>query len=299
MMTWFYKSGALAKDGWDCIVDGNLPGWKHTGLRIGSLSEGKNFQIDADSVERIIFPLEGPGIKVNYLVGGSSESGEHSLRGRVSVFHGPSDLIYLPINTEIRISGNGRFAVGEAPAKNSKPVRFIAKEDVPVFMRGAGRSSRQVHNFGVPESLDADRFIVVEVVVPDGNWSGIPPHKHDNYLPGVESNLEEIYYFETAVSRGVPVQDVSDPVGFVRAYSSDDRPIDINAEVRSGDVALIPYGWHGPAMAQPGYDLYFFNVMAGPDPDRSWNITDDPNHAWIRSTWHHEEPDQRLPYTAE
>jgi 5-deoxy-glucuronate isomerase len=34
-------------------------------------------------------------------------------------------------------------------------------------------------------------------------------------------------------------------------------------------------------MAQPGYDLYFMNVMAGPDPDRSWNITDDPAQGWI------------------
>jgi 5-deoxy-glucuronate isomerase len=299
MMTWFFKNGELAKGGWDCVVDASLPGWKHTGLRIGSLAEGKTFQINADSIERIIFPLEGKGITVSYRTEDSAQAVEQSLRGRESVFHGPSDLIYLPINTEIRVSGEGRFVVGEAPANNSKPVRLIVKEDVPVFVRGAGNSSRQVHNFGVPETLDADRFIVVEVIVPSGNWSGIPPHKHDTFNPGVESDLEEIYYFETGVSRGHAVPANCDPVGFVRAYASDERPIDLTAEVRSGDVALIPYGWHGPAMAPPGYDLYFFNVMAGPDPDRRWSITDDPNHAWIRSTWHHQEPDPRLPYTAE
>jgi len=299
MMTWFYKNGALAKDGWDCVVDATIPGWKHTGLRIGSLAAGKEFTLVSEPIERIIFPLEGDGISVSYRLSGTDERVDQFLRGRESVFHGTSDLLYLPINTEAQISGSGRFAVGEAPATNPKPPRFINKEDVPVFVRGAGRSSRQVHNFGVPESLDADRFIVVEVIVPAGNWSGIPPHKHDTYLPGVESNLEEIYYFETAVARGLEAPAESDPVGFVRAYSSDERPIDISNEVRSGDVALIPFGWHGPAMAQPAYDLYFFNVMAGPDPDRSWNITDDPNHAWIRDTWHHEEPDPRLPYTAE
>ena len=36
------------------------------------------------------------------------------------------------------------------------------------------------------------------------------------------------------------------------------------AEVGTGDVVLIPYGYHGPSMAAPGYDLYYLNVMGGP-----------------------------------
>jgi 5-deoxy-glucuronate isomerase len=56
------------------------------------------------------------------------------------------------------------------------------------------------------------------------------------------------------------------------------------AEVRSGDQVLVPYGWHGPAMAVPGYDMYYLNVMAGPG-ERRWLICDDPAHAWIRQTW--------------
>jgi len=299
-MTWFYKNGELARDGWDCVVDATLPGWAHTGMRVGTLGEGRQFHIPADGIERILLPLEGKGAAVEYRVAGSSEFQTQFLKGRESVFHGASDVLYLPMETEIRIQGeDGRILIGEAPARELKPVQFQPAPEVPIFIRGAGRSTRQVHNFGVPESLDASRFIVVEVVVPAGNWSGIPPHKHDTYVPGVESNLEEIYYFETAVARGLNPAGETDPVGYLRAYASDEREIDITEEVRSGDVGLIPYGWHGPAMAAPGYDLYFFNVMAGPDPDRSWNITDDPHHAWIRQTWHHEDADPRLPYTAE
>jgi 5-deoxy-glucuronate isomerase len=298
-MTWFFKSGELAKDGWDVVVDGSLSGWQHTGLRVGTLGAGRELHLAADGEERILFALEGDGLTVEYRQAGDAEFKTQKLNGRKSVFHGPTDLIYLPIHTEVRITGNGRVAVGSAPANESKAAKFIPAESVPVFVRGAGRSSRQVHNFGVPEELDASRFIVVEVIVPAGNWSGEPPHKHDVFVPGVESNLEEIYYFETAVARGLEAPVTNDPIGYLRAYASDDRPIDITQEVRSGDVGLIPYGWHGPAMAAPGYDLYFFNVMAGPDPDRSWNITDDPNHAWIRQSWHHEDQDPRLPYTAE
>ena len=38
-------------------------------------------------------------------------------------------------------------------------------------------------------------------------------------------------------------------------------------------------------MAAPGYDLYYLNVMAGPEAERAWLICDDPMHAWIRDTW--------------
>jgi 5-deoxy-glucuronate isomerase len=58
---------------------------------------------------------------------------------------------------------------------------------------------------------------------------------------------------------------------------------------------LIPHGWHGPAMAVPGYDMYYLNVMAGPGPERQWLITDDPAHAWVRETWAAQAVDPRLP----
>jgi 5-deoxy-glucuronate isomerase len=66
--------------------------------------------------------------------------------------------------------------------------------------------------------------------------------------------------------------------------------------VRSGDVMLIPFGWHGPSMAVPGYDLYYLNVMAGPSDERSWRICDDPAHGWVREGWADQAIDPRLPF---
>lgn len=296
VMNFHFKKGSLTQGPWEVIVNDQLPGWQHTGMRVGSFESSKEFKIVADKVERLIWPLDGAGVKVEYEVAGSVET--VYLAGRKSVFHGPTDLLYLSIDTSVTITGSGRFIIAEAPAKNSYPAKFIPANRVPVFIRGTGPSSRQVHNFGVPEELIADRFIVVEVIVPGGNWSGSPAHKHDTYIPGVESNLEEIYYFESAVARGLPVQEEIDPIGYIRGHSSDQREFDLLAEVRTGDVVLVPHGWHGPVMATPGYDLYFMNVMAGPDPDRSWNITDDPTQSWIREVWQGQLPDPRLPYTA-
>jgi 5-deoxy-glucuronate isomerase len=88
-------------------------------------------------------------------------------------------------------------------------------------------------------------------------------------------------------------------MAYLRVYgTSGDEEIDVLAEVRSGDVVLVPFGWHGPAMAVPGYDLYYLNVMAGPGPERAWLICDDPAHGWIRDTWTSQDVDPRLPLSA-
>jgi 5-deoxy-glucuronate isomerase len=65
--------------------------------------------------------------------------------------------------------------------------------------------------------------------------------------------------------------------------------------VHTGDIALVPYGYHGPAVAAPGYDLYYLNVMAGPGETRAWLICDDPSHGWVRQTWENLPVDPRLP----
>ena len=294
---WHYKKGELANADWDLAFDATkskVAGIKHVGIRVGTVTSAKPLHIAADSQERTIFVLDGSDITVTYTRNDQTET--LPLRGRASVFSGPTDHLYLPINTSAVINGDARIAVGEAPAKNEKPVSLKLREDVPVFIRGAGRETRQVHNFGMPDNLDADRFVVVEVIVPAGNWSGTPAHKHDCYIPGKESNLEEIYYFESALERGRVATGAVDPVGYFRGYSSDQREFDLTAEVHSGDLVLVPHGWHGPVAAGAGYDLYFFNVMAGPDPLREWNITDDPHHAWIRESWKDQKPDPRLPY---
>ena len=207
-------------------------------------------------------------------------------RGRASVFHGPSDVLYSGTGKSVTISSSdgGRVAIATAPANASYPTRLVTAAETPVELRGAGNCSRQVHNFGTPAALEADRFIVCEVITPAGNWSSYPPHKHDEEKDG-ETHLEEIYYFETQVAAGSGAPADADAIGYQRVYASDERPIDVSAEVRTGDVVLVPYGWHGPAMAAPGYDMYYLNVMAGPGPVREWLISDDPHHGWVRQSW--------------
>jgi 5-deoxy-glucuronate isomerase len=164
-------------------------------------------------------------------------------------------------------------------------------------MRGAGQASRQVNNFGTPSVLNADSIIACEVLTPAGNWSSYPPHKHDEHHEDQESVLEEIYYFEMrAEGSSVTEAESASAFGFQRVYGTRDRPINLLTEVHNGDVVLVPHGFHGPAMAPPGYDMYYLNVMAGPGARREWLVRDDPDHAWVRKTWVSQKVDSRLPF---
>ncbi|HEY9357546.1 MAG TPA: 5-deoxy-glucuronate isomerase [Arthrobacter sp.] len=301
MANWVYPLGSAADGSWDVSLGTSdsaltVDGWAHTGLKVATLAAGAAVELPAAGEERIVVPLSG-----SFTAAVDGE--DHVLKGRASVFHGPSDVLYTGTGKSLTISSadGGRVAIATAPAKTSYPTRLVTAAETPVELRGAGNCSRQVHNFGTPAALEADRFIVCEVITPAGNWSSYPPHKHDEEKDG-ETSLEEIYYFETRVAPGGPVTEGAgvrgDAIGYQRVYASDERPIDVSAEVRTGDVVLVPYGWHGPAMAAPGYDLYYLNVMAGPGPVRDWLISDDPHHGWIRQTWEGQDVDPRLPFGA-
>lgn len=274
-----------------------VPGWRHTRLRVATMAPGGSVDHDAGEEETLVVPLVG-SFRVEVT---EADGTTHTvaLAGRVSPFEGPTDVVYAGRGSRLRVTGTtdgpSRVALCGAPATRAeapKPYRHLTASEVPVERRGAGRASREVRNLGLPDVLDADALLVCEVVTPAGNWSSWPPHKHDVERPGEETELEEVYYVETRSTdpRG------TDPVGYLRVYGSTDaRPLDVLAEVRTGDVVLVPHGWHGPAVAAPDADLYYLNVMAGPGPERAWRICDDPAHAWVRDTWPDEPFDPRLP----
>jgi 5-deoxy-glucuronate isomerase len=273
-----------------------VAGWRHTRLRVATVTAGDSVELDSGGEETLVVPLAGSfRVEVTEADGTTHDV---VLAGRPSVFDGSTDVVYAGRGSTLRVTlegqDAGRVALCGAPATKAdepKAFRHLTASELPVELRGAGRACREVRNLGLPDVLDADSLLVCEVITPAGNWSSWPPHKHDEERPGEETALEEIYYVETRSTdpRG------TDPVGFLRVYGTHDRPLDVIAEVRTGDVVLVPHGWHGPAIASPDADLYYLNVMAGPGPERAWRICDDPAHAWVRETWDDDDVDPRLP----
>jgi 5-deoxy-glucuronate isomerase len=284
MSKYHVAAGSTAEGPFSLVVTPESAGWGYSGLRILELPAGGSKKFFTGDAEILVLPLSG-GCTV------SAEGKSFELVGRANVFAGATDFAYLPRDAEALITsvGGGRFALPSAKCERRLPARHGPAGNVPAELRGAGNCSRQVNNYCLPDTFEADQLLVCEVLTPGGNWSSYPPHKHDESREG-ESELEEIYYFEVADGP------VGPGVGYQRVYGTDDRPIDVFAEVGSGDVVLIPHGWHGPSMAVPGYDLYYLNVMAGPGPERAWLIRDDPAHGWVRQTWESQDVDPRLPF---
>lgn len=275
--------GSAAEGPWQVSVTPQSAGWSMTGLRVIDLPAGGSVAFTTGPSEVLVLPISGSCVV-------AAAGMRARLAGRADVFAGPTDFLYLPRDAHATLSSadGGRFALPSARARRRLPLRHVEARRVGVEARGAGVCSRLVRNYCMPEQLAADRLMVCEVVTPGGNWSSFPPHKHDEDRPGKESALEEIYYFEVAAGPDGPGR------AYQRVYaSSPERPVDVLAEVGGGDVVLVPHGWHGPAMATPGYDLYYLNAMAGPG-ERVWRICDDPAHAWVRGTWADQPVDPRV-----
>src|SRR3954466_15442138 len=285
----YVAKGGSANAQYTLDIDPKRAGWTHSSLRIVELAPGGTHTFTSGDSEWIVLPLEGA---CTVHIGNE----EFQLLGRESVFAGVSDFAYVPRDAQASIASGagGRFALAGAKCERRLPARYGPAPEVPVEDRGSGSCARQVRNFASADSFPCDRLIAVEVITPGGHWSSYPPHKHDEHRPGEESELEEIYYFEFTAHDGVP------GLGYHRVSPSGrGTGTDVLAEVRDGDVVLIPDGWHGPSMAVPGHHMYYLNVMAGPDPDRAWLIRDHPDHAWIRATWPDQPVAPRLPlYTA-
>jgi 5-deoxy-glucuronate isomerase len=261
------------------VITPREAGWSFAALRVLRLEPGGSRTLSTAAFEGAVLPLSGTcTVEV--------EDMTFRLEGRRDVFSRVTDFAYLPIEAEVRIESHsgGEFALPMARATRRLAPRYVAAGDVRVEIRGAGLATRQVNNFMSADAFEADRLIAVEVLTPSGNWSSWPPHKHDE-RSSCEVPLEEVYYFRISGANGF---------GIHRTYTGD-REIDATVTVRDGDVFLIPRGFHGPCVAAPGHDMYYLNVMAG--PDRVWRACDDPAFAWVRESWRAMVPDPRCPMT--
>jgi 5-deoxy-glucuronate isomerase len=280
----YLAAGTAGRGSYEVEVTPESAGWGYSSLRIVQIAAGDTYQFSSARDEVIVVPLSGS-------VSVETEGAEFcSLVGRENVFAGPTDVAFLAPDSTVELysEAGGRFALCGAQTEERLPSRYVSAAGVPVELRGAGQSSRQVRNFGTPDTLPASRIIACEVITPGGNWSSYPAHKHDE-TTATESELEEIYYFEIAAG-----PDGQPGFGFMRTSSSPGHEIDLLEEVHDRDLVLVPYGWHGPCVAAPGFDMYYLNVMAGPGAERAWKISDHPDHAWVRGTWDDQDVDPRL-----
>ena len=242
-------------------------GWSHVGFQVVKLDPGQRHEGGSPDREACLVLLSGTA----NIVAGDLSAGNAG--GRQSVFDDvPPAAVYVPagVGYSVTAVSSLELAIGTAPASGGGQPRLIDPAGMSREVRGTGTNQRFVRNI-LPETEPAESLLVVEVITPGGHWSSYPPHKHDTATEGEETALEETYYHRLNPPQGFAIQ---------RVYT-DDRSIDETITVEDGDVVMVPRGYH-PTGAPHGYDLYYLNVMAG--PNRKWIFRNDPAHDWIVRT---------------
>ena len=249
-------------------------GWDWMSLRITRVMPGEKIELRTENEEMALVLLGGDC----HLDWGC---GKVKKQGRREVFAGFPHALYLPNGNHLELEAESicEFAECRVPSTASLEPRLITPADVSSSLRGGENAARQIVDV-IPPQVAADKLIAVEVYTPGGNWSSYPPHKHDVEMPPAEVDLDEIYYYRLKDPKGFALQNL---------YTST-ASLDRVVKVRDGDAVLVRDGFH-PVVAGPGYDTYYLNFLAG--SSRNMAVTEDQDHAWLRSTW--KEMDPRLP----
>jgi 5-deoxy-glucuronate isomerase len=249
-------------------------GWEWMSFVATRLLPGQTLELRTSGEELVLVWLGGTCLA-------DWGAGEQSVGARANVFDGLPYSLYLPSDSRVMLKAETVCEIAECrvPSKATLEPRLVTPKDVSTGLRGGENSSRQIVEV-IPPDFPADKLVVFEVYTPGGNWSSYPPHKHDVDQPPHEVDLDEIYYYRMRDSRGFAVQNL------YRSNSSREALV----KVHDGDVVLVKEGYH-PVVAGPGYDIYYLNFLAG--SARTMTVTEDPDHAWLRSTW--KQPDPRLP----
>ncbi len=249
-------------------------GWTHVGFRAVRIAPGDSETVETGARELCLVVLTGT---VDVTVDGVTHS---NLGRRASVFEEVSPAaVYVPAGKTVRIgtwagaTQGAEVALCTAPGgadAAERSVRVIDPASMKRSVRGKGSNTRYVCDILPHDDPTAAHLLVVEVMTPASHSSSYPPHKHDQETPPTETLLEETYYHRLNPPQGF---------AFQRVYT-DDRSLDEACAVENHDVVMVPRGYH-PVVAPHGYDLYYLNVMAG--PNRFWVFKNDPAHEWMLS----------------
>ena len=158
------------------------------------------------------------------------------------------DAMYVPRDSEVKISGTCDVAELSAPVEKKYPVQVVrfadVQKDSSLHFHTGGPSSERDVNIVIGKNVDAGRILAGVTFSRPGNWTSWPPHEHARML-------EEAYLYIDMPAPGWGLQLV---------YNDPSNP-ELVAVVRDGDVVLMPQGYH-PNVSAPGSSINFLWMMA-------------------------------------
>ena len=260
------KIALKPQQGYNKIFDVGEYGMKLTKFGLLKLAKGTSYAGDTGE-EEVAFVLIGG----NFSAAGDGWAFEVA-DGRTSPFTGKPHCLYLPRHTKYEITAlsDVELAYNGSPATRdtAKPT-LIKPEDTRHIALGKDNWTR-TSEIILDEKFDSEHFYIGEGMIPSGNWSGYPSHRHDVDNPPAELDMEETYFYLFDPPQGFGFQSVYKPDGSLNeAY-----------RVQNYDTVAIAEGYH-PLVGAPGYQMYYLWTMAG-SQGRGLISSMDPAHAWVK-----------------
>ena len=254
------------QQGYNKIFDVGEYGMKLTQFGLLKLAKGSSYAGDTGETELALVLIGG-----NFAAQGDGWAFEVA-DGRTSPFTGKPHCLYLPRNTHYCITAltDLEMAYNGSPATRdtAKPT-LIKPEDTRHIALGKDNWTR-TSEIILDEKFDSEHFYIGEGMIPSGNWSGYPSHRHDVNNPPAELDMEETYFYLFDPPQGFGFQSVYKPDGTLNeAY-----------RVQNYDTVAIAEGYH-PLVGAPGYQMYYLWTMAG-SQGRGLISSMDPAHAWVK-----------------
>lgn len=253
-----------AEGGYQSVFQSGEQDIRWLGLEVLRLEAGESWEgALADEEAALVILSGGADISVD---NGKREAWT-GLGARGDIFGGSATAVYAPRNSNVSVKANSslEIAIAKAPCDTDLPAALIRPEEIKVVSAGMANWRRDVRLVIPPGSPISQRLIVGETLNPPGNWSGIPPHKHDQTTEA-ENFLEEFYFFKT---------NPPDSYGLQLMYKDGDGQGHI---ISNNDVTVMLSGYH-PTVASPGTTICYLWVLAG--EDKGYKIGIDPRFGWV------------------
>jgi 5-deoxy-glucuronate isomerase len=234
------------------------------GLEVLRLDAGETWEDSLGDEEAALVLLSGKAL-IEVKASALLKTGEIGDRG--DIFEATGHAVYAPRRSNVSIVAVSEFEMGiaKSPCELDLEPQLISPHDVKVVDAGALNWARDVRLIIPPGSPISQRLIVGETLNPPGNWSGVPPHKHDRVTEN-ENLLEEFYFFKSDPPDGYGIQPMyADGQG--QGYL-----------VGENTVTVMLQGYH-PTVAAPGTTLCYLWVLAGEKKD--YKIQIDPRFRWV------------------
>ena len=252
------------------------------------LAKGTTYEGDTAETE-VALVLIGGNFKADTTDGEGAVATHLVENGRKSPFTGKPHCLYLPRHTKYVITALSDVELaynGSPVSRDTAKPTLIRPEDTRHIALGKDNWTR-TSEIILDEKFDSEHFYIGEGMIPSGNWSGYPSHRHDVNNPPNELDMEETYFYlfdKVGAGAGEPnegfgFQSVYTPAG-TKAAKFGER-LNEAYRVENYDTVAIAEGYH-PLAGAPGYNMYYLWTMAG-DQGRGLISSMDPAHVWVKN----------------